>query len=219
MLSTIELYLCDEIIEVCNGLYDRNLLAAADGNVSHRISEDRIIITPSGKPKKSVLRDEMAVVSIDGSVVSGTPSSEVIMHLEVYRNCPLAKAVVHAHPPTAIAWTVARPEMDFIPSNCLSELILAVGELPVAKYARPGTLDMGTVLRPFLADHRAILLSRHGAITWGESLTEAQMGMERIEHVCEILYKAQMLGGLTTLPDEEVSVLKEMRKNLGPKLL
>lgn len=219
MLSTQEILLSEEIIDICKRLHARNLLAAADGNVSVRISEDRILITPSGKPKADVLPEEIAVVKLDGEVLKGSPSSEMFMHLKVYNECIEAQAVVHAHPPTAIAWTVARPELESLPAACLSELILAVGELPIVKYARPGTDDMGEVLVSYLKSHRAMLLSRHGALTWGESLTEAFMGMERIEHVSEILFKAHALGGLTSLPESEITELKKMREKIGPKLL
>src|SRR5581483_2454180 len=123
-----------------------------------------------------------------------------LMHLEVYRSCPKAKAVVHAHPPTAIAWTIAHPEMKMLPSDCMSELILAVGDLPVVPYARPGTLNMGEVLRPYLPGSRVMILARHGALSWGEDLDEAYNGMERLEHTALILKSAWELGGLTALP-------------------
>lgn len=211
--------IAQEILEICQKLHRRNLLAAADGNVSARLDDGTIMITPSGKPKEQVDPLEMAIVSLEGDVLRGNPSSEMKMHLAVYNKCPEAKAVVHAHPPTAIAWTVAKPEMKFLPAECLSELILAVGDIPIVPYARPGTEDMGEVLLPFLKDYRAMILSRHGAICWGESLTEAYMGMERVEHVSEILYKAQTLGSLTTLPKEEVDHLRELRKKIGPKII
>jgi L-fuculose-phosphate aldolase len=141
------------------------------------------------------------------------------MHLEVYKQCPEAVAVVHAHPPTAIAWSVAFPDLKELPANCLSEVILATGSIPFVPYARPGQLEMGTHLIPFLPQHRALILARHGALTWGQSLDEAWMGMERIEHSAQILAEAQKLGGLSELPESEVFALKEMRQKLGPKLL
>lgn len=141
------------------------------------------------------------------------------MHLEVYKRCPEARAVVHAHPPTAIAWSVARPELRELPANCLSEVILAAGSIPFVPYARPGTKGMGDVLQPFLPERRVMILSRHGALSWGEDLEEAYNGMERLEHSAQILKNAADLGVLTELPAEEVAVLKEMRKKMGPKSL
>ncbi|MBC86291.1 MAG: aldolase [Bdellovibrionaceae bacterium] len=218
-LTSEELLIADEIVAVCKRLYRRNCLAAADGNISFRVSDDRILMTPTGISKAFMHPQEMALLDINGDVLIGKPSGERKMHLAVYRNCPQAKAVVHAHPPTAIAWSVARPDLKELPSQSLSEVILAAGSIPFASYARPGEEAMGTVLEEFLPEHRALILSRHGALTWGESLNEAWMGMERIEHVSQILMSAEKLGGMTMLPAEEITALYELRKKLGPKLL
>jgi L-fuculose-phosphate aldolase len=207
------------IVEVCRRLNGKNLLAAADGNVSLRLSDDEILITPTGKNKARIEPEELCVITLDNVVKRGQPSGERLMHLEVYRACPKAKAIVHAHPPTAIAWTVAHPELRELPADCLSELILAVGKIPVAPYARPGTIDMGTVLRPFLPESRVLLLARHGALSWGEDLEEAYNGMERLEHIAGILKSAYELGGLTALPPAEVAALRDLRRQLGERTL
>lgn len=208
-----------EILDVCMRLHQRNLLAAADGNVSVRLSDEEILFTPTGLNKARIQEKDIAIVTLDNRVLAGNPSGERLMHLEVYKKCPKAKAVVHAHPPTAIAFTVAFPEWKELPSKCLSEVILALGAVPVAPYARPGTVDMGTVLAPFLPQRRVLLLARHGAISWGEDLEEAYNGMERLEHISLILKSALSMGKLTDLPDEEVQVLQEMRKKLGERTL
>lgn len=207
------------ILHFCELLHRRNMLAAADGNVSYRVSDDLILITPSGVPKAFIQVDDIAAVDIDNNILSGRPSGERLMHLEVYKKCPEAKAVVHAHPPTAVAWTVAFPEDQEIPSESLSEVILAAGRIPIVPYARPGTLDMGLNLHPFIPDYRAMVLSRHGALCWGESLQEAYCGMERLEHSAEILMRAHMMGGLTRLPEHEIKALRAMRATMGKKLL
>lgn len=209
----------EKIISVCKKLHQRNLLAAADGNISYRLPNNMIMITPSGLSKVDLKVEDMAILDLEGNILSGKPSSEKSMHLRVYQECPEARAVVHAHPPTAIAWTVANPQLEFLPAECLSELILAVGDIPITPYARPGTAAMGEVLVPLLKEYRALILSRHGALAWGESIDEAHRGMERIEHVSEILFKAKLLGGLTTLPEEEITHLREMRKKIGPTIL
>lgn len=211
--------LSKEIVEICQRLNRKNMLAAADGNISFRISDEEILFTPTGKNKAHITPEDLAVVSLDNRVLSGSPSGERLMHLEVYRRCPKARAVVHAHPPTAIAWSVAKPEMKELPSECLSEVILALGRVPIAPYARPGTEDMGIVLREFLPECRVMILARHGAISWGEDLEEAYNGMERVEHISQILKSALELGALSTLPSEEVRVLREMRKKLGDRTL
>lgn len=214
-----ELDLRQKICEAGDRLYKKNYLASCDGNISVRIDDDRILVTPSGVPKGFLKPDEMAVVNLVGEVVEGKPSSEVSMHLQVFRSSPQVRAVVHAHPPHAIAWSVARPDLKELPSECLSEVILAAGSIPFVPYARPGTDAMGEVLKPFLPSHRALILSRHGALTWGESLDEAVNGMERVDHSAQILMIAQGLGGLSALPAEEVNHLRSMRAQMGEKLL
>lgn len=208
-----------EIIEVCQRLYQRNMLAAADGNVSYRLDDQRILITPSGVSKAFMSPDEMAIMKTSAEIVSGNPSSERLMHLEVYQQCPKAKCVVHAHPPTAIAWSIARPHLKELPADCMSELILAVRGIPFVPYARPGTEDMGKNLREFLPKSRVLILSRHGALAWGESLQEALNGMERLEHAAQVLLYAEQLGGLTHLPPHETEVLYAMRDRTGEKIL
>lgn len=205
--------------DACRRLHRRNLLAAADGNISLRLAGGRIAITPAGVNKYALGPEHMAFLQLDGSILSGTPSSERAMHLAVYRRCPEARAVVHAHPPTAIAWTLARPDLSELPSDALPEVILAAGRIPVAPYARPGTEAMGSVLDAFLPAHRLLLLARHGALAWGESLEEAVNGIERVEHAALILKTALELGGAKPLPEDERRALQALRAKNGPKLL
>ena len=214
-----ELTAREKIVEVAKRLYARNLLAAADGNVSVRLSDDRIMITPSGRAKADLSPEEMAVMNLSGEVIIGQPSSERLLHLEVYRRCPKAKAVVHAHPPTAIAWSLAHPHLGELPSEALPEVILAAGRIPIVPYARPSTPQMASVLEPFLPHTRLMILSRHGGLGWGESLEEAAMALERLEHVAQILMSAQVLGGAKPLDAAEVTALREMRAKMGERIL
>jgi L-fuculose-phosphate aldolase len=207
------------ICDACRRLHRRNLLAAADGNISLRLPNGEIVMTPTGVNKYQLKPEGMAFLRLDGTILSGEPSSERAMHLAVYRRCPMARAVVHAHPPTAIAWTLAHPELTELPSDALPEVILAAGRIPVVPYARPGTEAMGTELEPFLPAHRLLLLSRHGALAWGETLEEAVNGMERVEHAALILKAALELGGAKPLPEEERRALHALRAKNGPKLL
>jgi L-fuculose-phosphate aldolase len=207
-----------EIVEICRRLHSRNMLAAADGNISFRISDDQILITPTGISKGFMAPDQIAVINLKGEILSGRPSSERLMHLEIFKTTK-AKAVIHAHPPTAIAWSIAQPQLSKLPSDCLSEVILATGDIPFVPYARPGTEQMAEVLKPFLPKHRALILRNHGAVAWGEDLDEAYRGMERIEHSAQILATAQQLGGLHALPKEEIEYLYELRKKIGDILL
>lgn len=208
-----------QIIQVAFHLHQKNMLAAADGNISYRLNNNKILITPSGLPKYALKQNDFAIITKDNEIIKGKPSSERLMHLAVYQACAKAKCVIHAHPPKAIAWTIAKPHLNALPAECLSELILATGGIPIAPYARPGTEAMGAVLKPYLPKSRVILLARHGALTWGEDLQEALNGMERLEHTAEILLNATLLGGITNLSDEEVCILKQMRQNIGEKVL
>lgn len=211
----------EKILQVCKRLHDRNLLAAADGNVSVRLSDDEILITPTGVTKAFMESSEMAVINLRGEVLKGEPSGERLMHLTIYRSCPQARAVVHAHPPTAIAWSLAFPELQELPCESLPEVILAAGRIPFVPYARPGTQAMGDQLSNFLPQCRAMILSRHGAVCWGEDLDEAYRGMERIEHVAQILARARELraGDLPKISEEELKALQNLRKQLGERLL
>lgn len=207
------------IVDVCRALNAKGYLAAADGNVSYRISDEEILITPAGLNKARMRPEDMAVITLDNRIVRGKPSTERLMHLAVFQACPKAKVVVHAHPPTAIAWTIARPDLKELPAGSLSELILALGAVPIVPYARPGTATMGDVLKPHLPQRRGFILARHGALSWGEDVEEAFNGMERIEHTAVILKSAQELGGITELPAEEIAVLREMRAKIGERSL
>ena len=209
----------EAICDVCRRLHARNLLAAADGNVSVLLEDGRIAITPSGVPKQRARPGDLAYLSRAGAVLEGRPSTDRLMHLAIYQACPEARAVIHAHPPTAIAWSLARPELEFLPADALPEVILAAGSIPLVPYARPGTAAMGEQLLPFLPGHRLLILARHGALAWGETLEEAYNGMERLEHVCQILKSAQELGGASPLPPAELRALRQARLRGGPRLL
>ncbi len=209
----------EEVAFISKSLHSKGLLAAADGNISYRISDSEILITPSGVSKARMSPRDMAVVNLQGEVLKGKPSSELKMHLAVYRHCQKAKAVVHAHPPMSIAWTIAQPNLKELPSGCLSELILACGSIPIVPFAFPGTEEMGSHLLPFLPQSRVMILARHGALAWGESLEEAHKGIERLEHAAQVLSYAKNLGGLTELSSDEIFKLKEMRKNIGEQTL
>ncbi len=211
--------LLDEAIEACRSLHAQGLLAAADGNVSLRLADGRVAITPRGVAKASLRREDFAFLNLDGTVLHGHPSSERLMHLAVYRACPEAKAVVHAHPVTAIAWSLAHPDAAELPSDALPEVILAAGRIPLVPMATPGTEEMGTHLAPFLPAHRLMILARHGGLAWGESVREAAGGIERLEQVAKILLAAEAFGGAKPLSEAEVAELRVLRTKLGPKLI
>lgn len=208
----------ESLCEACRRLHERNLLAAGDGNLSARLPEGRIAMTPSGVAKAWIRPRDFAFLSLEGAILKGNPSSERLMHLAIYGACPEAKVIVHAHPPTAIAWTVARPELKAMPCEALPEVILGAGAIPIVPYVRPGTAALGEALKPFLPAHRLLVMARHGAVCWGENAAEAAGGIERLEHVAQILKAAVELGGLSPLPESELAALREIRAELGPRI-
>ena len=213
----------EKIVEVCKRLHARNLLAAADGNVSYREDNQSIWITPSGQTKAFMSDSELACICIDNRIVSGAPSSERKLHLAIYKNCPSAKAVVHAHPPHAIAWSLAFGDLKELPYKSLPEVILATGKIPIVPYARPGSDFMGESLLPFIPEHKVMIMQKHGAVAWGETLEEAYRGIERIEHIAYILKLAMELKSLKhrqkinleELPSDEIQELFDMRTQMG----
>ena len=217
-VSKSEQQIREDIIETAKMLHRKNMLAACDGNISYRY-DDSILITPSAKPKFLLKQDDIAVVDIDGRVIEGVPSSEVLMHLEVYRTRADARAVIHAHPPTAVAYSIAHPDAEEIPGTSFSELILAVGKLPIVPFQMPGSREMATALHPFIKDSKVMVLARHGALSFGGDLIEAYNGMERLEHSCEILLKAESFGAVTRLDDETIDKLHMMRRKIGDRTL
>lgn len=208
----------ESLCEACRRLHDRGLLAAGDGNLSARLADGRIAMTPTGVAKAWIRPRDFAFLSPEGVILKGQPSSERLLHLAIYEACPQAKVVIHAHPPTAIAWTLARPELEELPCEALPELILGAGAIPIVPYARPGTAALAETLNPFLPTHRLLVLARHGGLCWGEDVMEASGGIERLEHVAQILKASVELGGIAPMPAEELGALRRLREELGPRL-
>ncbi len=181
-----------EIIKVCRKLDSKGLIAASDGNVSCRLGEECLLITPSGVSKGDMEPEDLARTCMQGNLLEGPirPSSEIRMHLRVYHMRPDVMAIVHAHPPLATAFTLAGFPFN---SKVLPEVWLMLGKVPVAPYATPSTEEVPLSISPYIADSRAILLRRHGALTFGGSVTEACMRMEKLEHCAKILFYASML--------------------------
>jgi L-fuculose-phosphate aldolase len=195
-----------DIVVVCRRLWERGLIAGPDGNVSARLSADRIVVTPSGMPKIDVEERDLVDVTLDGRRISGSrePSSEVVMHLRAYRARPDIGAVVHAHPPAATGFSVAG---EGLAGDVLPEVILQMGTVPLVPYATPGTAALSDALEPFLPNHNAFLLANHGATTLGVTLSEAHQRMESLEHAARILLTARLLGRVNALGPIEVAQL------------
>lgn len=192
-------------------LYDWGYVAANDGNISVRVGEGRLLITPSGVSKGRMTPDMLLVTDLDGTVIEGNrhPSSEGKMHLEVYRGRPDVNAVVHAHPPVSTAFAVCRRGLE---TPYLSELVAGLGQVPCTpSFAMLSTEEVPQSVRPYLADHNALLLANHGALAWGGDLWEAFDRLETVEHTAKIVLNAQLLGGGIPLTEEEVVRLQGLR--------
>jgi L-fuculose-phosphate aldolase len=197
--SDAERRLRTELVEICRRLHARDLIGAAEGNVSVRLAPDRFLVTASGASKGHLSADDLVVVDPRGERTSGTgrPSTEIRMHLAAYAARPDAAAIVHAHPITAVALTVAGapPPNDLVP-----EAAVTLGEVAVAPFATPGTDEVPASLAPLLPRHDVILLARHGAIALGRTLGEAFDRMETLERVARIAVVARLLGRCEPLP-------------------
>ena len=192
-------------------LYDRGYVAANDGNISVKVADNRLLITPSGVSKGRMTPEMLLLTDMDGTVLEGDrhPSSEGKMHLEVYRGRPDVNAVVHAHPPVSTAFAVCRRGLE---TPYLSELVAGLGQVPcTASFAMLSTEEVPESVRPYLADHNALLLANHGALAWGGDLWEAFDRLETVEHTAKIVLNAQLLGGGVPLTEEEVARLQGLR--------
>ena len=201
------------IIECGRIAYERHLVTSNDGNISARMENGNILITPSGISKGRLSADDMLIVDLDGNIISSRPdrkpSSETPMHLEVYKQRKDVHAVLHAHPIFATTLTVSGLEF---PVDVLPEVLLTLGNVPVTAYATPSSHEDAAVIRPFVKNHNALLLCQHGSLTYGKNLDEALIHLERIEHVSEIYWRAKMLGEVKRVPPEAQAKLIELHE-------
>ena len=196
----------EPFIEVCHRVEAKGFVAAADGNISARLPNGNILVTPTSVNKGFVGAGDLVEISPDGVQVNGKrkPSSEMDMHLTIYKNRTDVYAVVHCHPVYATAFATARiPLTEYL----FPEVIVGLGPIPLAPYATPSTKEVGASIEPFVKTADAILLSNHGVVTYGKDLWDAYFKMEKVEQIAYIQYVARMLGGEKILSGEEVAKL------------
>ena len=199
-----------ELARCCRGLWEAGLIAGADGNVSVRHAPDRVLVTPRGLLKAELEPADIVEVDLAGRHLTGCrrATTELDLHLRVYRCRPDVGAVVHAHPPAATAFAVAG---EAIPDDVLPEITLLMGSVPVVPYATTGTPALGDAVEPYLSGHEAVLLASHGALTWGADLAQARIRMESLEHGARILIGARALGRANRLTREQTDALQRLR--------
>ncbi len=214
MSTRVEEQIRADIVEVGRRLYARAYVASNDGNISVRLDDSRLITTPKSVSKGFMTPDMMVIVDYDGKKLSGErePSSELPMHLEVYRNRPDVNAVVHAHPPTATGFAVAGIPLT---RAVLAEVITTLGSVPIAAYGTPSTKELPDAVRKYIKAHDGLLLANHGAVTCCKTVMSAYYKMETIEHFARISLVARQLGGEYLLSRNEVDKLQGLRGMYG----
>jgi L-fuculose-phosphate aldolase len=203
-----------DIVEAGRRLYARAYVASNDGNISARLDGTRLITTPKSVSKGFMTPDMMVVVDNDGKKLAGDrdASSELPMHLEIYRNRPDVSAVVHAHPPLATGFAVAGIPLT---RAVLAEVVTTLGSIPIAEYGTPSTRELPDAVRKYIKAHDGLLLANHGAVTCGTSVMAAYYKMETIEHFAKISLVARLLGREHLLSREEVDRLQGLRGMYG----
>ncbi|MCC7261555.1 MAG: class II aldolase/adducin family protein [Candidatus Latescibacteria bacterium] len=205
-----------EICEVGRRIYQRGYVAANDGNISVRIAEDRVLCTPTGVSKGFISEDMLCVCDLEGRQVAGhlKISSELRMHLEIYKLRADIYSVVHAHPPTATGFAVAGMDL----TQCvLPEVIVSLGGIPLAAYGTPGGPEIFEPMRPLLKEYDAVLMANHGVVTLGRDAMDAHFKMETVEHFARIALVAHQLGAVKTIAPEHVDELIDLRQRFGIK--
>lgn len=205
-----------EIIKIGKLMYEKDYVAANDGNISFKINDNLFLTTPTGVSKGMMTENMLIQVDKTGKVVNGNmkPSSEIKMHLEVYNKREDVKAVVHAHPVFSTAFAVANIPLAV---NILPEIVVTLGSVPVAPYATPSTDEVPNSISDLISETDALLLSNHGVLTVGSSLMEAYYKLEQIEHYAKILFYARQIGNINILNKPDIEKLKQVKENLGIK--
>ncbi len=211
-----ERQLREDIVEAGRRLWVRGFVASNDGNISVRLDAERLLMTPASVSKGFMTPDMMVVTDLEGRLLEGAPgrkpSSEILMHLVVYRNRPDVAAVVHSHPPLATGFAVAGMPLD---RAVLAEVVTTLGSIPIAAYGTPSTRELADTVEPYVRAHDGLLLANHGALALGKDLFAAYYKMETIEHFARISLVARLLGREHLLSREEVDRLQGLRGTYG----
>lgn len=207
----------EEIVRYGRMLHEKGYVAAMDGNLSVRLKGDRILVTPTCLSKGAMRPADMVIVDLEGNQVTGhrNVTSEIGMHLLIYRTRPDVQAIVHAHPPTATGFAAAGMALT---EPLVCEVVMGLGCIPLARYGTPGTSELAQTLEPYVPNYDAILMSNHGVVTYGDTLEHAYMKMETVEHFAQIALVTHLLGRQQPLQEREIEKLLLARtKYFGAK--
>ncbi|HEV2298628.1 MAG TPA: class II aldolase/adducin family protein [Candidatus Acidoferrales bacterium] len=194
--------------------HQRGFVAATDGNISLRLGPHTILASPTGISKGMMSPDDLVVTDLAGGRISGqrNPSSELAMHLLIYRRRPEVNAVCHAHPPTATGYAAAGLPLN---KALLSEAVIGLGCVPLAEYGTPGTSELTESIEPFVQSHDAILMANHGVVTYGTDLLTAFYRMETVEHFARVALVTELLHKQVLLSGKDVEKLLAARVRYG----
>lgn len=194
-------------------LWQRDLVGAAEGNLSCRLSPQRILCTPQGVSKGHMKPDELVVIDNHGLPTDGkAPSTEIKLHTRIYKLRPDCQAIVHAHPPVATGFALAQ---ESIPDDLLPEAGMVLGSVATVPFGFPGTEELPDAIEPLVEDHKTFLLCNHGALTIGKDLQDAYFRMETLERIAKMVLVAKLLGGERPMPDSAFKkVLASLNGNL-----
>jgi L-fuculose-phosphate aldolase len=191
-----------KLVEIAKRLYERSMNAALGGNVSIRLG-DEIAISPAGINKGFMTEDDVVVVDMGGTKLrgNGKPSSEGKMHYEIYKLRPDVQAIIHAHPPFAVAFALAHHDL---PDDILPEATILLGHVPCLPYVTPSTIELACEVAEGLTHRNAAFMANHGAITVGADLEEAYNRMELLEQTCMSVVYATVLGGVHHISETDM---------------
>jgi L-fuculose-phosphate aldolase len=209
-----EYKLKEQICEIGRRVYNRGFAAANDGNITVRLNEREFLCTPTMVSKGYMKPDDICKVDLTGKQLAGSRkrTSEVLLHLTVYKVRPDVGAVVHCHPPHATAFAVAH---EPIPKCILPEVEVFLGEVPVARYETPGGQKFADTIAPYVKDCNTIILANHGTVSFGPNLENAYFNTEIIDAYCRILILARQLGRINFFSEEQTRELLALKKRLG----
>jgi len=204
------------ICHIGKRIYDRNMAAANDGNISVKLNEDEWLCTPTGVSKGFMTPEYICKVDAQGNVIEANgnyrPSSEIKMHMRIYQKREDVKAVVHAHPAYATSFAIAGIPLT---QPIMPEAVIFLGCVPIVEYGTPSTMEIPDNVEKYLEYYDAVLLESHGALTWGSDLLTAYHKMESVEFYAQLLYHAKVLGGPKELSNAQVKRLHELRQQFG----
>ena len=205
-----------QICDIGKRIYNRNMVAANDGNISVKLNDNEFLCTPTGVSKGFMTPEYICKVDADGNVLQANgnflPSSEIKMHMRVYKHRPDVNAVVHAHPTYATSFAIAGIPLT---QPIMPEAVIALGCVPIAEYGTPSTDEIPDAVEKYLPYYDAVLLESHGALTFSDSLLAAYHKMESVEFYAELLFKSRLLGGPKEFSEERVQQLYEIRRKFG----